>query len=79
MFSHSCCYAAIYPEAVAIAGLLASPTWRAKGTAPFGDPDTDDRWDLCEQFGLRLGLPEYCGLGGAGSIPACAVIASRAG
>lgn len=59
MFSHSRCYAAIYPEAVAIAGLLASPTWRAKGTAPFGDPDTDDRWDLCEQFGLRLGLPEY--------------------
>jgi hypothetical protein len=59
MFNHSRCYAAIYPEAVAIAGLLASPTWRAKGTAPFGDPDTDGRWELCEQFGLRLGLPEY--------------------
>jgi hypothetical protein len=59
MFSHSRCYAAIYPEAVTVAGLLASPTWRAKGTAPFGDPDTDDRWELCEQFGLRLGLHEY--------------------
>jgi hypothetical protein len=59
MFSHSRCYAAIYPEAVRIAELLASPTWRAKGTAPLGDPDGDDRWELSEEFGLRLGLQDY--------------------
>jgi hypothetical protein len=58
-FSHSRCYAAIYPEAVSIAGLLASPVWRTKATAPLGDPDTDDRWELSEEFGLRLGLPDY--------------------
>ncbi|MEO3825072.1 TniQ family protein [Actinomadura sp. B10D3] len=58
-FSHSRCYAAIYPEAVTIAALLAHPVWRVKATCPLGDPDTDHRWDFTEQFGRRLGLDDY--------------------
>jgi hypothetical protein len=58
-FSHSRCYAAIYPEAVTIAALLAHPVWRSKATFPFGDPDTDHRWDFTEEFGRRLGLEDY--------------------
>jgi hypothetical protein len=58
-FSHSLCYAAIYPEAVTIAGLLTHPTWRAKGTSRLGHPDNDDRWELSAEFGHRLGLADY--------------------
>ncbi len=37
-FSHSLCYAAIYPEAVTIAGLLAHPVWRVKAACPWAIP-----------------------------------------
>ncbi|GAA0445148.1 hypothetical protein Acor_80540 [Acrocarpospora corrugata] len=59
LFSHSRCYAALYPEAVTIAALLTTPFWRTKATFPFGDADTDDRWDFTAEFGRRIGIEEY--------------------
>jgi hypothetical protein len=58
-FSRSRCYAAIFPEAVAVTTLMVNPAWRIKAAFPFNDPDTDHRWDFTREFGRRLGLDDY--------------------
>jgi hypothetical protein len=56
LFSHSRCHIPIYPEAVALAELLASPTWRTLAGAETG---SDERYDFTVEAGYRLGLNEY--------------------
>lgn len=38
---------------------MVNPVWRIKATFPFGDPDTDHRWDFTREFGRQLGLNDY--------------------
>jgi hypothetical protein len=53
-FSASRMFAAIYPEAVAVAELIASPFWRAH--AHGGRPQ---RKKFDQEIGTRLGMPNY--------------------
>lgn len=53
-FSASKLFAAAYPEAVDIAALIASPTWRLLAAG-----DTHQQQRFIAEIGLRLGRPEY--------------------
>jgi hypothetical protein len=53
-FSASRLFAAIYPEAVDIAALVASPTWRSLATG-----DVEQRRRFIAEVGCRLGRPGY--------------------
>ena len=53
-FSASRLFAAVYPEAVSIAALIGSPTWR---TLAAGDAEQKARFYT--EIGRRLGLPDY--------------------
>jgi len=53
-FSASRLFATTYPEAVDVAALIASPTWRLLAA---GDPHQQQRF--IAEIGLRLGRPDY--------------------
>lgn len=53
-FSASRLFAAVYPEAVDVGALVASPTWRHLAA---GDPEKQQRF--IAEIGLRLGRPDY--------------------
>jgi hypothetical protein len=53
-FSASRLFAAVYPEAVDIAALIASPGWRRLATG-----DAHQQQTLIAEIGLRLGRPDY--------------------
>jgi hypothetical protein len=53
-YSASRLFAAVYPEAVSIAAVVGSPTWR---TLAAGDADHKTRFYA--QIGRRLGIPDY--------------------
>jgi TniQ len=53
-FSASRLFAAVYPEAVDIAALIASPAWRRLAA---GDAEQQQRFGT--EIGLRLGRPDY--------------------
>lgn len=53
-FSASRLFAAVYPEAVDVAALIASPTWRVLAA---GDAHQQQRF--IAEIGLRLGRPDY--------------------
>lgn len=53
-FSASRLFAAVYPEAVAIAALIASPVWRHLAAG-----DAGQRQLFIAEIGLRLGRPDY--------------------
>lgn len=53
-FSASRLFAALYPEAVDIAALVASPAWRRLAAG-----DTGQQQSFITEIGLRLGRPDY--------------------
>lgn len=53
-FSASRIFAAAYPEAITIAGLIADPTWRQRAV-----DDPDQQKQFLREIGERLGRPDY--------------------
>ncbi len=53
-FTASRIFAAVYPDAVTIAGLIADPAWRQRAAG-----DYDQRQRLLREIGARLGRPDY--------------------
>ena len=53
-FTASRIFAAVYPEAVTIAGLIADPTWRQRAAG-----GSDQRQRFIREIGARLGRPDY--------------------
>jgi hypothetical protein len=53
-FSASRLFAAVYPEAVSFAGLIASPTWRYRAAG-----DADQQRQFTTEVGRRLDRPHY--------------------
>jgi hypothetical protein len=53
-FSASRLFAATYPEAVNLAAVIASPTWRQLASG-----SVDEQQRFTEEVGLRLGRPDY--------------------
>jgi hypothetical protein len=53
-FSASRMFAALYPEAVAVAELIASPAWRQHA---HGTPEQHSKFN--REIGTRLGMPDY--------------------
>jgi hypothetical protein len=53
-FSASRLFAAVYPEAVSLASLIASPTWRLRAAG-----DADQQRQFTTEVGHRLGRPHY--------------------
>ena len=53
-FSASRLFAAVYPEAVSLAGLIASPTWRHRAAG-----DADQQRQFTTEVGRRLDRPHY--------------------
>ena len=58
-FSASRLFAAVYPEAVRLAGLIASPTWRHLAAG-----DADQQRQFTTEVGRRLDRPHHPGDGG---------------
>jgi hypothetical protein len=58
-FSASRLFAAVYPEAVRLAGLIASPTWRHLAAG-----DADQQRQFTTEVGCRLHRPHHPGDGG---------------
>jgi hypothetical protein len=58
-FSASRLFAAVYPEAVSLAGLIASPTWRHLAAG-----DADQQRQFTTEVGRRLVRPDPAGDGG---------------
>ena len=58
-FSASRLFAAVYPEAVSLAGLIASPTWRHLAAG-----DADQQRQFTTEVGRRLDRPHHPGDGG---------------
>jgi hypothetical protein len=63
-FSASRLFAAVYPEAVRLAGLIASPTWRH-----FAAGDADAQRQVTSEVGRRLDRPHHPGDGGDAVAP----------
>jgi hypothetical protein len=58
-FSASRLFAAVYPQAVRLAGLIASPTWRHRAAG-----DADQQRQFTTEVGRRLDRPHHPGDGG---------------
>jgi hypothetical protein len=58
-FSASRLFAAVYPQAVRLAGLIASPTWRHRAAG-----DADQQRQFITEVGRRLDRPHHPGDGG---------------